>query len=230
MDDRVSDILLQRAALENGAGAAILVSILLHASLSGLAVWAAWRHAATPQPASVMTIRFASTPRAEVLPAVTAAPQLAPPKPIEQPKPAPKTVPFSPFGKSTKKGSEAPPPKPKPVPVAPQPAAMAAEIPIGGAGVTALEGGDFPYTIYIDRMKTLIGSRWFRPQAAAGPTTTVYFVIDRDGSIRDAKTETASGNGTFDRAALRAVLESSPLPPLPFGYNGTYLGVHLTFR
>ena len=221
MDDRVGDILLQRAALENGAGAAIFVSILLHASLSGVAVWAAWRHAATPQPASVMTIRFASTPRAEVVPAVTAsAPQLAPPK----------TVPFSAFGKSTKKGSEAPPPKPKPVPVAPQPAVVAPEIPIGGAGVTALEGGDFPYTIYIDRMKTLIGSRWFRPQAAAGPTTTVYFVIDRDGSIRDAKTETASGNGTFDRAALRAVLESSPLPPLPFGYNGTYLGVHLTFR
>ena len=156
--------------------------------------------------------------------------QLAPPKPIEQPKSPPKTVPFSPFGKSTKKGSETPPPKPKPIPVAPQPAAAAPEIPIGGAAVTALEGGDFPYTIYIDRMKTLIGTRWFRPQSAAGPTTTVYFVIDRDGSIRDAKTETASGNGTFDRAALRAVLESSPLPPLPFGYNGTYLGVHLTFR
>jgi TonB family protein len=225
MDDRVGDILLQRTALENGAGAAIFASILLHASLRGLAVWAAWRSAATPHPASVMTIRFAPAPRAEVVPAVTAS---APP--LAQPKSPPKTVPFSPFGKSTKKGSETLPPKLKPVPVAPQPAAVAPEIPIGGAAVTALEGGDFPYTIYIDRMKTLIGSRWFRPQAAAGPTTTVYFVIDRDGSIRDAKTETGSGNGTFDRAALRAVLESSPLPPLPFGYNGTYLGVHLTFR
>src|SRR5229473_2450238 len=98
MDDRVGDILLQRAALENGAGAAIFVSILLHASLSGLAVWAAWRHATTPQPASVVTIRFA--PRAEIVPAVTAnALPLAPPKPIEQPKTVPKTVPFSPFGK-----------------------------------------------------------------------------------------------------------------------------------
>jgi TonB family protein len=58
----------------------------------------------------------------------------------------------------------------------------------------------------------------------------VYFAIDRDGTIRDAKIETPSGDGTFDRAALRAVLESSPLPPLPFGYAGTYLGVHLTFR
>src|SRR3989442_13616203 len=139
MDDSVGDILLQRSALENGAGAAIFVSILLHASLSGLAVWAAFRHATTPQPASVMTIRFASMPRAEIVPAVTAS-ALAPPKPIEQPKPAAKIVPFSPFGKSTKKGSEAPPPKPKPIPVAPQPAPVAPAIPIGGAGVTALEG------------------------------------------------------------------------------------------
>jgi TonB family protein len=93
----------------------------------------------------------------------------------------------------------------------------------------ALEGGDFPYTIYIERMKTLIGSRWLRPQVGVG-AVVVYFAIDRDGTIRDAKIETPSGDGTFDRAALRAVLESSPLPPLPFGYAGTYLGVHLTFR
>jgi TonB family protein len=58
----------------------------------------------------------------------------------------------------------------------------------------------------------------------------VKFVIDRDGTLRDAATETESGNGTFDRAALRAVIEASPLPPLPFGYSGTYLNVHLTFK
>ena len=56
------------------------------------------------------------------------------------------------------------------------------------------------------------------------------FVIDRDGALRDAAIESESGNGTFDRAALRAVMESSPLPPLPFGYAGTSLNVHLTFK
>jgi len=79
-------------------------------------------------------------------------------------------------------------------------------------------------------MKTLIGTHWFRPQIGAGAATTVYFRIDRDGTIRDVRTETSSGNGTFDRGALRAVMEASPLPPLPFAYNGTFLGVHLTFR
>jgi TonB family protein len=153
-------------------------------------------------------------------------------KPAAPPKPEKNTVPLSPFGKSPKKGAEHAAPSvaaPVPAPLAPGITAGSA-VPIGGAGVTALEGGDFPYTLYIDRMKTLIGSHWFRPQIGAGPTTTVRFVIDRDGTIRDARVETESGNGTFDRAALRSVLEASPLPPLPFGYSGTYLGVHLTFR
>ena len=146
----------------------------------------------------------------------------------------PKTVPLSPFGQSTKKGSEKPPaPTPHAPPATPAPVpgvASGIDIPIGAAGVTGLEGGDFPYTIYIDRMKSLIGQRWLRPQVGSGTMATVSFVIDRDGTIRDAKNEISSGNGTFDRAALRAVLEASPLPPLPFAYNGTYLGVHLTFR
>ncbi len=227
MDDRVGDILAQRAKLENGAGAAIFLSILLHASLSALAGWAAWRHAAQ-QPASVMSIRFAQ-PAAEIAPApipVTATQPPPQPTVIEKPKPVEKTAPPSAFGKSKKKPTEPPPQQPS-NPAAPQPTV---EVPVGGSGVTALEGGDFPYTIYIDRMKTLIGSHWFRPQVPADMSTSVYFIIDRDGTIRDAKIETASGNGTFDRGALRAVLEASPLPPLPFGYSGTYLGVHLKFR
>jgi TonB family protein len=79
-------------------------------------------------------------------------------------------------------------------------------------------------------MKTLIGLKWYRPQGASAGAATVHFYINRDGRVTDATLETTSGNGTFDRAALRAVVEASPLPPLPFGYNGTNLGVHLTFK
>jgi TonB family protein len=221
MEDRVGEMLAQRAQLENGIGAAVVLSLLLHGSVSAIAVWAAWHHPLRPA-MGMINIRFARMPQAETVPAPIPAPQ---PKPIEAPKPAPKTAPPSPFGRSTKKPAE--PPQQPSNPATQQPSV---EIPLGGSAVTGLEGGDFPYTIYIERMKTLIGSRWFRPQISPTATTTVYFVIERDGTIRDAKSETASGNGTFDRAALRAVLESSPLPPLPFGYNGTYLGVHLTFR
>lgn len=234
MDDYVGDILAERAELEGGAGPAIVVSLLFHAILSALAAWSAW-HVATQQTPSVMMIRFAKpAPVAEMTPAapaVTAAPVQAPAaKPVEKPKPKEKTVPMSPFGKSTKKGRE----QTAPAHLAPAPPAVPAttaqDVPVGGSGVTALEGGDFPYSIYIDNIKRLIGARWFRPQVSGNTTTVVYFVIDRDGSIHDAKSEIDSGNGLFDRAALRAVLEASPLPPLPFGYSGTYLGVHLKFR
>jgi len=153
-----------------------------------------------------------------------------PPKPIEKPKPIDKKkfAPPSEFGKSTKKAAEPPPP---PATRYPPPAAATAatDVPVGSAGVTGLDS-DFPYPLYIEQMKRLIGAHWTRPAAGDQTTATIYFVIDRDGTIRDVKQEIVSGGGMYDRAALRAVLESSPLPPLPFGYNGTFLGVHLKFR
>jgi protein TonB len=241
MDDRIGDLLAERTRLGGNAAGGIAISVLFHGALAAGIVYGAM-HAAAPQEVSTLSIKFA--PASSVAaPAVTSQPvappapkKLAIPEPVaEPPKPVaksePKTVPLSNFGRSTKRGSETPP---APTPHTPLPTPQAPgvvggkDIPVGSAGVTGIEG-DFPYTIYVDRMKTLIGQRWLRPQGATG-TTTVSFVIDRDGTIRDAKNEIPSGNGTFDRAALRAVLEASPLPPLPFGYNGTYLGVHLTFR
>lgn len=250
MDDRVGDVLAQRASLSGGAAAGIAVSLLFHGALSALMVWSAL-HAAAAQTPGTIEIRLAPISAAPARgselapPAVkTTAPVSKMEKPappvVEPPKKPPpvvekNTVPLSPFGKSTKKGSENAAPSvatPPPASAAGVPgvAAGAGQVPIGGTGVTGLEGGDFPYTLYIERMNTLIGHRWYRQPGTVSPLITVRFVIDRDGTIRDAAVETSSGNGTLDRAALRAVLESSPLPPLPFGYTGTYLGVHLTFR
>jgi TonB family protein len=101
---------------------------------------------------------------------------------------------------------------------------------VGTAGITGLEGGDFPYTFYLERMVGLIGGNWLRPQTGADIAVVVYFRIERSGNLRDARISKSSGSGIFDRAALRAVLESSPLPPLPGGYRDRYLGVHLTFH
>ena len=231
MDDRIGEILAQRAKLESGAGAAIFFSILLHATLTALAGWSAWHHSTSDVP-STMMIQFAKpAPVPEITSAVQPAPVTEPvakpqPKPIEKPKPAPKnTAPPSPFGKSPKKAAE-----PIPQPVAAPAPAPAVDVPVGGSGVTQLEGGDFPYPLYIARMNTLIASHFYRPAVAEETSAVVYFAIDRDGTIRDAKVENASGNGLYDRAVLRAVKETSPLPPLPFGYSGTYLGVYLKFR
>jgi TonB family protein len=256
MRDRVADVLAQRATLDRGAGPAIALSVLLHAALAALAAYGAL-HASAPEPASFVTIKFApisAAPPAAASPRTSrveapkpVAPKIEEPKPkIEEPKPVvapPKpaakpeknTVPFSPFGRSTKKGSETAAPAP---PVAapattiapPGIATTTADVPVGGTGVTGLEGGDFPYAIYIQGMNRKIGGAWARPQVTPGTTAIVYFRIQRNGAIVDATIETPSGNGTFDRAALSAVRSASPLNPLPFGYSGPFLGVRLTFK
>lgn len=241
MEDRVAEVLAQRAALERGPAAGIVLSILLHGGITALAVYGAL-HAKPPQLANVLTIRFAPAVAPAIVPANASKPKpVAPvihepvpvveaPKPANPVTPAKNTAPPSPFGKSTKKPGLVPPLPPAPAPAATSTAPAAPNITAGSSGVASIEGGDFPYTMYLTNMNRLIGTHWFRPQITGDLTTSISFTIHRDGSITDAKIEQSSGNGTADRAALRAVLESSPLPPLPFGYNGTYLGVHLIFK
>jgi periplasmic protein TonB len=251
MRDAVADVLAQRAKLDRSAASGLVISILLHGALAASLVYAAM-HARAPRPVGLVNIQFASMPaatepaarplQAKPQPPAPATPKIEEPKPrIEPPKPAvdqkpvtpqKNTVPLSPFGQSTKKGSERPEAaKPAPAPPAAAPAVpgTTTDVPLGGSGITGLEGGDFPYTIYIQSMHRRIGSNWFR-QGGTGTPTVVYFRILRDGTIAEAKVESSSGNATFDRAALSAVRSSSPLNPLPFGYDGTYLGVHLAFR
>jgi TonB family protein len=46
----------------------------------------------------------------------------------------------------------------------------------------------------------------------------VLFRILRSGRVGDTKLEQSSGNFYFDQAAMRAILLSSPFPPLPEGF------------
>ncbi|HVT43320.1 MAG TPA: TonB family protein [Thermoanaerobaculia bacterium] len=250
MRDAVADVLLERRALARISPLGFAASLMLHALLGLVMIVGVRRHPTDLRP--LLMVNLAPSSR----PAATAA-QLAPPSrpapavpsPVIVPEPVAektketisttkKAVDTSLFGRSEAKPAKAstPPPPSKQATTTPPSTGIApgaGEFPlpgIGTAGVTGIEGGDFPYTIYIDRMIALIGRNWFRPQVGGDAITRVYFVIERDGRVRDAEVRVASGNGTFDRAALRAVIESSPLPPLPFGYSGTYLGVHLTFH
>lgn len=247
MQDRVADVLAQRAALDRGAGAGIALSVLLHGGLAGIVIYTAL-HAAPPKPATVVNIQFANMPAmqpaappvAKVAP--PAAPTIEEPKPvIAEPKPEPpadtpppkpqkNTVPFSPFGQSTKKGSEQAPP-PAPPPSTPAGTSTAPLVGAGGSGITGTEGGDFPHTLYLQGVWRKIEGNWYRGMnVAPGTMTVVYFRIQRDGTITDVKVMTESGNKTFDRAVRSAVLSSSPVNPLPFAFQGTYLGVNLVFQ
>jgi TonB family protein len=256
MQDAVADVLAQRSRLgRGGARRGLAASLALHALMLTAIFFGARQTIPRPTP-NVLNIRFAPVAASQPAPVVStpapvkAAPAPPPPPPVvvEQTPPAKKEA-FAPkqeslFGKSDRKVEPPAVTTPAPATKAPPPAAAVTPPPVSGtgdasgfatpgigtAGVTGLEGGDFPYTIYVNQMVSKIGSNWLRPQAGGEPLAEVYFVINRDGTIRDAKISTASGNSTFDRAALRAVLASSPLPPLPFGYSGTWLGVRLTFH
>lgn len=246
MHDAVADVLAQRARLSTGRNTAVALSLLLHAGAAGLAIWSAL-HAPPPQRVSSVAIRLAPpaqrisqplTPKPPAPPKPLDAPKEPEPPRIQEPKPQPakpvtstappekNTAPPSPFGRSHKKASDNPP-APTPVPAT---TTTAPDIPIGGAGVTGFEGGDFHYPLYVEGMQRKIGNFWIRPQVAPGIATVIFFRIERDGRISESKIVAPSGNSTFDRAALSAVRSASPLNPLPFGYNGTYLGVQQTFR
>jgi TonB family protein len=123
-------------------------------------------------------------------------------------------------------------PVPTPAPE-PEPAAAG-----GGGGLSLGDGGggqipgvpaDFHFTYYVERMLALIESRWYKPAAPAGTRARVRFRIQRDGRLDLIELEQSSGHPSFDRAALRALYASNPLPPLPPGYGPGSLTVHLSF-
>src|SRR5262245_24459072 len=104
--------------------------------------------------------------------------------------------------------------------------------PPGPGDAISFDGGDFPYSAYVARMRHKIAAAW---QVPAGSQTVqrsavIYFRIHPDGDITHVSVEQPSGVFLFDQSCQRAVIESAPLAPLPREYLGEYLGVHFTFK
>jgi TonB family protein len=101
----------------------------------------------------------------------------------------------------------------------------------GGAGSgSSLEiTGDFCCPEYLATMITRIRSAWNQNQGSRG-TSLIRFTIKRDGSITDASIFKGSGTVTLDTAALRAVLATRTLPPLPDAFPNPALTMRLSFE
>jgi TonB family protein len=100
----------------------------------------------------------------------------------------------------------------------------------GGAGSgSSLDVKDFCCPEYITTMVVRIRAAWNQNQGATGQTL-VKFTIQRDGSIRNAEVENSAGSPLLDNAALRAVLQTRTLPPLPDPFPNPTLTVHLNFQ
>jgi protein TonB len=92
---------------------------------------------------------------------------------------------------------------------------------------------EFPFAHYLGRIRDLIATRWAPPprgQFAPQRRAEVFFRIGRNGRlVVQPRMNSASGNTLFDRAAMQAIAQAAPFPPLPREYQGQSLGVGLAF-
>ena len=95
-----------------------------------------------------------------------------------------------------------------------------------GVGQGSTLGNRFGW--YIDLLRTKVGQHWNPDQQSTAPTI-VTFTLMKDGSARDIKIAQRSGNTIADFAAQRAILDSTPFPPLPDG-AGTSTNIEFVFN
>jgi len=105
----------------------------------------------------------------------------------------------------------------------------------GEGGLSFGEGGDFGerYGWYVASVRSRISGNWLlstiSPSILKAPRLYMTFIILRDGTVSDPEITQSSGIAEVDRSALRAVLASNPLPPLPSDYAGSRVKVNLYF-
>jgi protein TonB len=100
----------------------------------------------------------------------------------------------------------------------------------GGQGSgSRLDVADFCCPDYIVLMVERVRANW-NARAEVPGLAIVKFTIQRDGTITGAEVERSSGFTALDIAALRAVVGTRQLTPLPAAYPNPSLGVHLNFE
>ena len=178
-----------------------------------------------------------SKPREPVqLPSATLPTPPAPPRPAALPRPGEKELP--PIAAPPERRSLPPAPaataradrpaEARPVPPPPPGQATGS---ISGSGALSLDVSDFPHAWYLRQILQKVEERWQRQARTSEPDQKplVFVEIQRDGSIRTPKVEKSSGNIFYDQAALRAIVEASPFPPLPQDWTKPSLRVIFRF-
>jgi protein TonB len=250
MREVVQEILARRAAppaLRRQQKLAATLAVLLHAAVVTAAFAVPYLNRTPPRPIEYVEVT--------VLPpqALGAERPPAPPEPRPEPEPEPQPEPDPEPALPTPERKPEPPPdedaadEPAPAPdPAPEPVSDAGRdrsptTPEGspegapggtsrlGAEVLGPDGAGFAYDYYLEQMLSQIRRSWVRPPLE-GVRTVVTFRVLADGEIRDAAVRESSGSRSFDLAALRAVRNASPLPPLPASYRRGSLTVNLIVR
>ena len=89
------------------------------------------------------------------------------------------------------------------------------------------------YAWYVASMRARISANWLMatvsPNIVSAPRAYLTFEILRDGTVNNVQITQSSGIPEVDRSALRAILASNPLPPLPPDYSGGSVNVEFYF-
>ena len=99
----------------------------------------------------------------------------------------------------------------------------------GTTGMGAAFDVDFCCPDYVALMVAKIRSNWSAQAETAGHVV-VRYVIARSGLITEPSVEQSSGVFALDQNALRAVVSTRQLAPLPEAFPNATLPVHLTFQ
>lgn len=249
--DAVGNILAERERQGLSFGAGISLAVLLHAGVAAVLIASALSHPVrflAPRAVSVRLMPAASLPGGAAVAVPEQPPEPAREKPrIEKPaEPPPPPTEKAILLPSKSKKAEPPPPAPRAADskktMAPRASAPGDSRALGtgttintsgqgvGIGGARVDQADFQYSYYFERMILAIGMNWFKPAQLIPVSPVVRFHIERDGTVSEPEIEVSSGLPFVDRAALRAVIASSPLPPLPPDYTGDRIGVHLIFE
>ena len=75
----------------------------------------------------------------------------------------------------------------------------------------------------------MLASQWQRPSLGGEIVALIHFTIHKNGSVTDIRIVESSGYSSYDLAAMRAVKQAAPFPPLPQSYDQGSLGVTVEF-
>jgi len=135
-----------------------------------------------------------------------------------------------------------PPPNAVPFGQGGAPAMPYSEFTLGSDGATAAgmgfsgpAGGDFGsrFPWYVDAVRSRVSSNWLQstvdPSVRFAPRAVVIFDILRTGSVTNIQILRSSGIASVDNSAVRAILSSNPVNPLPSEYSGARVSVEFWF-
>lgn len=190
-----------------GRVAGLLGTSVVHAAAASL-LFATVRPPVKPGPPTYavdLVAAPAPAPKQRVSREAVPTPPVEKPAPVKpQPKPKPAKAPAVPTPKPRPAEVENPePPPPTQAPVAP----AEGETPSTGTDAATIKtpGLAFPFPEYLRNIVNQVYRNWDRSAAGRRLSAEVSFLILKDGSVRDIRFVTRSGNFGFDLSAQGAI-------------------------